>query len=129
MYNPKRTRAGDVITSEMWNALQAELKRLGQVRVAGMTMHNGPGGLTLGVAFPDGARIAKTGGSGIPARSGATVGVGDVTFYTLDGDTLVAGAEDTAINLAAAAVGANQYVQVKRVSGRWCVDFEDCPTG
>jgi hypothetical protein len=129
MYNPKRARVGDIITADAWNAIQAELRRLGNLRVAGMEMHSGPGGVTLGVKTPDAARIARTGPSGIPARSGDTVGVGDVTLYSLDGESLVPGADDTAINLAAAAVAGDVYVQVKRVSGRWCVDFEDCPAG
>lgn len=77
----------------------------------------------------DNLRLAYTGGSGIPARSGTTAGSGTVSLVTQSGATLTTtGTTVTAYNLSASAVAANVYVQLKKDSnsGLWHVDFEDC---
>ena len=81
------------------------------------------------------AYIAKTGGSGIPARSGTTPGSASVALYRINyAGTLVPVVDDTSAaieilvyNVSSSAVAANAYVQVKQeVFGRYVVDFEDC---
>ena len=79
--------------------------------------------------FPS-AAIAYTGVSGVPARSGTTAGSATVTLYKLVGATLTSTSVTvTAYNLSTTAVAGSAYIQVKReyLTGKWLVDFEDCP--
>ena len=74
--------------------------------------------------------IAYTGVSGVPARSGSTAGSATVTLYKLVGATLTSTSVTvTAYNLSTTAVAGSAYIQVKReyLTGKWLVDFEDCP--
>jgi len=79
--------------------------------------------------------IAKTDGSGVPARSGDVPGSGVVSIYTIRQnsatstlDLTSAGYTETVLNLAGTAVGANKWVTIKlhQNSGQWLVDWEDC---
>jgi hypothetical protein len=79
---PKRARVGDRITAAAWNALHEEVRRLGNLRVSGMTMHNGPGGVALGVIPPPVGTIKAIASGTIPGRAGATEdGVGEAILY------------------------------------------------
>jgi hypothetical protein len=73
--------------------------------------------------------VGKTGGSGVPAMSGAVPGSATVTLYAYDGTTLTATAQTVAAkNEASTAAGANKFVQMKiGPGGHPFLDFEDCP--
>jgi hypothetical protein len=73
--------------------------------------------------------VGKTGGSGVPAMSGAVPGSATVTLYSYDGTTLTATAQTVAAkNEASTAAGANKFVQMKiGPGGHPFLDFEDCP--
>ncbi len=83
--------------------------------------------------FPAGAvqgLFAKTGGGGVAARSGATLGSGVVTVYKADALGVLSATTTTltAYNLAGSAVGANKYIVIIPVAGLWVVAVEDCAT-
>lgn len=73
-------------------------------------------------------KVAKTGGSGIPAMSGTTPGSATVTLYEFDVDavSLAAGDTVTAYHIGSTAVGNNKFIQVKWIDGGWFVDVESC---
>lgn len=81
--------------------------------------------------------IAKTGGSGIAARTGTTPGSASCTLYKINSSGVLETAKDrsgsdvtvTVYNLSAYAVEADTYIQAKQemVSGKFLCDFEDCP--
>jgi hypothetical protein len=73
--------------------------------------------------------VGKTGGSGVPAMSGAVPGSATVTLYAYDGTTLTATTQTVAAkNEASTAAGANKFVQMKIGPGGYpFLDFEDCP--
>lgn len=70
--------------------------------------------------------IAKTGGGGVTARSGTTIGSGTVTLYDTDLTTSLG--TTTAYNLADAAVAADTWIMLKPVEpvGALFVDWEHC---
>jgi hypothetical protein len=87
----------------------------------------GPSGYALRVKPTPGAKIAKVGGTAIPAMSGSTPGSGEITLYTFDGTTLAAGQAETAFNLhPSATVSANAWIKVIDVEGHWFVFWEPC---
>jgi hypothetical protein len=70
---------------------------------------------------------AKTGGGGIAARSGATMGSGTVTIYKNMLGTLTATSMTvTAYNGSHNAVAATAYIQVVFSDSAWNVFWEDC---
>jgi hypothetical protein len=73
-----------------------------------------------------GGKVAKTGSGGIPAMSGTTPGVGDITLYTL-GSTLTVGEPDLAYNIAPQAVTGNAWIAVMWVDTEWLCIYEICP--
>lgn len=127
-YLPKKIKKGDPITAADLNAMQDELKRLGTVRVSGMSMHDGPGGYAFGVTFPAVAKVAKVGGTAIPAMSTLTPGSGDVTLYDMGATALVAQSSTvTAYNIhLTETVTANAWIMVVEIDGKWLVTFEAC---
>lgn len=77
------------------------------------------------------ARIAKNGGTAIAAFDGTTMGSGAVTLYNAsDTGVLTSAGTVTAWNLGTGTdgpVAANAWLQVKKVDGKWLVDWEQCP--
>lgn len=75
------------------------------------------------------AIIVQTPEGGIPARSGATVGKATCTIFRVtSADALEStGVSVSVINLATEAVAGSVYGQAKRASGRWVLDYEECP--
>jgi hypothetical protein len=82
----------------------------------------------LSLAVPIAVRPALSGGSGIPARSGATLGSAEVTLYALSGAGVLSATTRTvaAHNLAGSAVGASKYLLLLKVLGLWVVVWEEC---
>jgi hypothetical protein len=81
-YLPKRAKKGDTITADAWNALREEVRRLGQVSVTGLTMRNGPGGISFGLTAPPFGTIKAIADGVIPARVSATEdGAGSAVLY------------------------------------------------
>lgn len=77
--------------------------------------------------------ILASAGSGIPARSGATLGRNTVTIHRLSisgSDRVIdnTGLSVTAYNLAADAVASGAYILLKRLENIFVVIWEDCPT-
>jgi hypothetical protein len=72
--------------------------------------------------------LAKTGGSGIPARSGTTLGSATVTIQDVSLSNVVsAGNSVTCLNFSGSAIGNNRLISIgKRRDGRWQVLSEDC---
>ena len=71
---------------------------------------------------------AKTGGGGVSARSGATLGSGTVTVYqNLKGTLTATSMTVTAYNGSATAVAATTYIQLVYSDGFYSVFWEDCP--
>jgi len=70
---------------------------------------------------------AKSGGSGIAARSGSTPGSASVTIYTLaSGSLATTGFTVTAYNASGAAVVADKYLQIVEIEDDWAANYEDC---
>lgn len=71
--------------------------------------------------------IAKTGGGGVPARAGTTLGSATVTIYKSDLTTTVETV--TAKNLATTAVAADTWILLLREAPtrEWMVVWEECP--
>jgi hypothetical protein len=77
-------------------------------------------------------RYARTGGGGIPAMSGATLGKASVTIHTMDPDTpetLVATSPAETVDCynAGGDVAPNIYIIIAPVNGRWAVVVAKCP--
>jgi hypothetical protein len=73
-----------------------------------------------------GARVFLTGGSGIPARSGTTLGSATCTRYLATGGTLTASTTQTVYNLAGSAIAENSYIIAVLVENVWIAVMEDC---
>lgn len=77
-----------------------------------------------------GLRYAKTGGGGLTARSGTTLGSGTITFYARSGSTIALGTETaTCYNVTTGAVAANATIVVGPDDGTppgWVAIVEDC---
>lgn len=74
-----------------------------------------------------GAQIGYTGPSGIPARSGTTVGSATVTLVTLSGTTLTTTTQTFgALNLSTSAVGGSKYIVCVQLGTQWLCIWEDC---
>jgi hypothetical protein len=130
-YDIPRYKSGDKLHAKTVNQLTDEVRKFNRVRTgSGLVARMGPGGLAMGVVFPETGKVARAGPSGIPARTGTTLGSGDVTLYDIGDDgELAEGPEDTAYNLATGdegAVAGDAFIQVKRVDGKWLVDWEHC---
>jgi len=70
---------------------------------------------------------AKSGASGIPARSGDTPGSATVDVYTLaSGSLATTGFSVTAYNASGAAVVASKYLQIVEIEDVWAANYEDC---
>lgn len=65
---------------------------------------------------------------GATARSGSTCGTGTATLYEIDDSNALASVGNTFdfVNLAQAAVGANKYILLARVSGKLVCIWEEC---
>lgn len=128
-YRPKKFKEGDRLGASHLNAIEDELVRLGTVRVGGgLSMHDGLGGYAFGVTFPAVAKVAKVGGTAIPAMSTLTPGSGDVTLYDMGATALVAQASTvTAYNIhLTETVTANAWIMVVEIDGKWFVVAEMC---
>lgn len=86
----------------------------------------GPTGYALHIPNARVGRIAKTGAGGIPAMTGSTPGVAEITLWTL-GSTIVVGEPDIAYNIAPSAVSANMLIVVLWVDSEWLAIYEICP--
>jgi hypothetical protein len=75
----------------------------------------------------DDIKIAKT-GTAIPARSGTTLGSGEVTICTADDDDELTETEETkdAKNLTGGEVAADTYIIIALIGTKWFVIVEDC---
>jgi hypothetical protein len=125
---PPRLAPGDAITAEWLNSVRdAALADLAVDPASGLEVYrNGPV-TTLRRSKRLGAKWAKTGGGGIPGRTGAaTPGKALCTIYDFNGTTLAAGAQDMVYNHAAAAADGNDWIQVKAIDGYWFLDWEEC---
>lgn len=74
--------------------------------------------------------IAKTGLTGIAARSGSMPGSATITLCEIDGTNgiVTTTITETAYNITGSAVTGNAYIGIQReyVSGKWIVNLEDC---
>ncbi len=75
----------------------------------------------------DDIKWAKT-GSAIPARSGVTLGSGEVTIQSINDDDEFEATEDTktVLNGMSAEVAADTYVMIGLVGSKWFPIVEDC---
>lgn len=72
-------------------------------------------------------KIAKSGGSGVPALTGTTPGSGLVTLQDFAPTTLTAQSGTvTAYNVSTTAVAANKYLVLAYVDGFWFIVMESC---
>jgi hypothetical protein len=118
---------GDALHANTVNTLVDEARKLNRVRTgSGLSARMGRGGLAMDAVFPTIVKIAKVGGSAIPARSSLTLGSGNVTLYDFAHSAIEEGEVDTAYNLSSTAITANAYVMLVDVDGRWVVAWEDC---
>jgi hypothetical protein len=97
----------------------------------GINVQRLPSGINLSLNLLPFIAIAQSGGSGIPARSGSTLGKGTVSFQSLtfSGGNITIAAQpttDTAYHLGSAAVGASKYLVLVKVIKFWIVVWEDC---
>lgn len=137
MFKPFEFRAGQPkIPSNVLNAIQAEIARLGKITVAPpLELRSDSAGMVFGINLPSNLRVAQTGASGIGARSGSTLGVAKVTLQYLKiagtgtppAVNLVADDVVYAYNWAQNAVASNAYIAVYQMSGVWMSLNEDCP--
>lgn len=84
MYQPRKFLKGEVIRAADLAAMDAELVRLGRVRVSGgISFQNGPGGLAIGLgAIPPGGTIKAIAAGIIPARVSASEdGAGEAVLW------------------------------------------------
>lgn len=128
---PKNVKPGDPLMAATINALQDEVRRLGNVRVAGMSMHNGSGGLTYGVVFPPTGPIkAIVATGGLSARvSGTQLGVGNAVLWprTAGAATPAAGATVTVYNPYNVAIpAAHTVVVMPDDAGGYLLVGSDC---
>ena len=73
------------------------------------------------------ARVAKNGGTPIPAMSGTTPGSGTVTLYDFDGEDLTSAETATAFNLhPSETVSADAWLKVIRIDGSFFAFWEPC---
>jgi hypothetical protein len=91
-----------------------------------LQMRQGPDGTQLAWSLPIFAH-AKSGGGGIPAMTGSTPGVADVTLEDFNGTTLSSQTITVkAFNKSATAVGANKLLIIVMIDKWWYVLWEDC---
>lgn len=84
-------------------------------------------GLHLSCAIPAVTRLAKTGGSGIPAISGSTLGSADATLYNLNNGVLASETiTDKVYNMSSRTIGANKMILCAQVGNCWVAFWEDC---
>lgn len=70
--------------------------------------------------------IAKSGPTGIPARTEGTPGKAEVTTYKFDGTNLVETGRVMAFNLASGPIQPNAWLMLKDNDGHLFAIFEDC---
>ena len=101
-------------------------------RVARATQHferqprNTVPGVGRNTGWNPGTKIAKVGGTAIPAMSGTTPGSGSVTFYYFDGTNLVAGDTIAVYSCWKDPIAAGTWVQVSLVDMNWFISAVDC---
>ncbi len=94
---------------------------------SGLELHRGKGGTFLRVNQRE-AIVAKTDGSGMTARSGATMGSGTVSLYAFDNGGVLTNLalNETAYTFSATAIPANKYCLVMRANGLFIVVSVEC---
>lgn len=121
-------KAGDALGAGSLNRINDSLESLSKVTVTPpLKISSGPHGINLSLALP---LIAKIGipDANIAARSGATLGSGDVTVYAIGGDGAVytTSQKVKCYNLSGSAISAGAYVIMIYLDGKWFAVFEDC---
>jgi len=129
--NSPKQRVGKPVRAKILNGNAAALDLLKRTRVGyGLAQELVGGIITIRVTEYVGPQwqIAKTGGSGVTARSGTTSGSGTVRIWNSDDGTLTDSDEDLDVrNLATTAVANNKYIKICRNrSGDWYVFWEEC---
>jgi hypothetical protein len=130
---PRRVRPGDAITADLFNALQEEVRRLGSVSVSGLTMHNGPGGLAFGVAFPDTGiyyAVVTTAITAAPNANTLGQGVAKLRVRGVGAASLTDGATGLAVYShfsTAVAVGKRILISREPDGNGWILVSGDCP--
>jgi hypothetical protein len=118
-----RTRNLERNVNDLWDFLRRLSEQVGKIQQDNQMARPQPSRGTRA------ARVAKNGGTPIPAMSGTTMGSGTVTLYDADADGALTSAETAeAFNLATNdTVAADAWLQVKRIDSIWVVDWEECP--
>jgi hypothetical protein len=119
------------ILGSTWNWLLDQLRAARKISVSPPLEAQITGdGLVIRYTAPPSLKLAVTGGSGIAARSGTTLGSGTVTIYhRTSGSTIVTRSTLTAYNFATTAVGVNRGVWLSwwQEGACYVVSGEDCP--
>lgn len=126
-----RLSLGDEMIDGWIDGLVSTVERNSNVTATGgIQARVGPNGIALSLVGDGLIKIAKSGGSGIPAMSGTTAGSGTVTLYDLAGATGTTVATQavtvTALNLASTAVGNNKMIGLVKYDKFWVVFCEWC---
>lgn len=115
-----RIRHVESYLNDLADAVRKLADQVGQV-AQNQRMQHQPTGVGVSVV-----RIAKVGGTAIPAMGGSTPGSGSITLHDNADAALASGATATAYNLASEEVTANAWILVARVGSKWTVIFEAC---
>lgn len=122
-----RFKNGEELTPKRLNELVDAINVVASMQVGpGLSLLRSPGAIRL-EAIPQHVLVAKTGGSGIPARSSTTPGNANVTLQYKIGGVYVDGPIVSCDNWTATAVGNTVYILVAPCGSDYVVVAEDCP--
>jgi hypothetical protein len=123
-----RFKDGEELTPKRLNELVDAINVVASMQVGpGLSLLRSPGAMRLD-AIPQQVMVARTGGSGIPARSSETPGSATVTLRYKIGGVYVAGPEVTCDNWSTTAIGNSRNILVAPCGSDYVVVAEDCPT-
>ncbi len=112
---------------EAWASAIEQALNITADPASGLELNRGRGGVSLRVRSRD-LVLAATGVGGVSARSGTTMGSGDVSLQTFDHTGVVGGLglAETAYNFSATAIPASKYCLCARVNGFLIVASVEC---
>lgn len=122
-----RFKAGEELTPKRLNELVDAINVVASMQVGpGLSLLRSPGAMRL-EAIQQGVMVARTGGSGIPARTSETPGNAIVTLRYKIGGVYVAGPEVSCDNWSLTAIGNSRNILVAPCGADYVVVSEDCP--